>query len=86
MTKAVVTDGTIVRLRYQVGLWDVLAKMRYSADAGREFVAVDGIDRTERGKYLNVVLPDEYDEPCPVAHFIVLTDIEAIEVVGEMER
>lgn len=78
-----ITDGTRIRLRYATELWfkiDDEPGFHVEADAGREFIAVDGVDVTERGPHLLVVEPDEYleDDVEPM----LIDDIDAFVVVG----
>lgn len=75
-----ITDGTRIRLCYQISIWDTGELMYHVADAGREFVAIDGIDTTERGSFLNVVEPDEYGEEV-IESCLVIDDLDAIEVI-----
>jgi hypothetical protein len=79
-----ITDGTRIRLLYQIPMWDTGMLESVDADFGREFIAVDGPDLTERGWHLNVVEPDQYDvDGDYMQDCLVITDPDCFEVVPD---
>jgi hypothetical protein len=81
---AEITEGTVVRLLYQIDLWDTEHKVNITCDYDREFTALDRPDVTERGWHLCVVENDEYNEASDdevIENCMIITDPNAIEIV-----
>jgi len=76
-----ITDGT--RIRYSGSAWSLGAEANVHCDEDETYVALDGIDTTERGSFLVVVKEDDYGSEDENDHLIISNgSLEFIEVIS----